>query len=107
MTKKWFFKYDPDKENEFIPGAILSEEQPENATDVEPNGFHGLPKWNESSHKWEGQSLADWLQEQKKNDIKQVDQTQQLAQLAMQVMQDNAKLTARVKALEAKEANNV
>ena len=106
MTKKWYFKYDP-KTFEFIPGAILSEEQPENTTDIEPSGVMN-PVWNSSTNSWTGQSLNDWLNSQKENTGKPVDQTQQqISQQAIQVMQDNAKLTARVKELEAKEGNNV
>lgn len=107
MTKKWYFKYDSQTFN-FIPGAILAEKQPENTTTVEPTGFYGLPKWNSSTNSWTGKSMDDYLAEQKANAKKQVDPNQQeLASLAMQVMKTNAELTARVKALEAKEANNV
>lgn len=106
MTKKWYFKYNPQT-FDFIPGAILAEEQPENTTDIEPSGVMN-PVWNPSTNSWTGQSLDDWLNNQKENTRKTVDQTQQqIAQLAIQVMQDNAKLTARVKALEEKEGNNV
>ncbi|CAK1223818.1 unnamed protein product [Fructobacillus evanidus] len=107
--KKWYFLYDSETK-ELIPGARYEEEAPENATTVEPNGFKGLPKWNESLKKWEGQSLDEWLDNQKSNTSQQVDQNQQLAKLAMkvmQLMQSNADLTARVKAFEAKEGHNV
>lgn len=107
MDKKWYFKFDPTT-FEFVPGAILADEQPENATTIEPTGFYGLPKWNPTTNSWTGQPIDDYLAEQKANYQKQVDPNQQaLASLAMQVMKTNAELTARVKALEAKEANNV
>lgn len=108
MVKKWYFKYDPEKGNEFIPGAIRAEEQPENATDVEPTGFHGFPKWNESTKKWEGELLEDWLKEQKANQGQQVDSVQtQMVQMYQSFMQQqalanarDAKNEARIKALE-------
>ena len=106
MEKKWYFKYDPQT-FEFIPGAILAEEQPENTTDIEPTGFYGLPKWNPSTNSWTGNSMDDYLAEQKANAKQPVDPQQQLANLAMQVMLTNQKLTARISALESKEAKNV
>ena len=103
----WYFKYDPNT-FVFIPGAIRADEQPDNTTTVEPTGFYGLPKWNPSTNSWTGQSMDDYLAEQKANEQKQVDPNKQaLASLAMQVMKTNAELTERVKALEAKETNNV
>lgn len=102
MTKKWYFKYDPEKGNEFIPGAILSEEQPDNATDAEPTGFRGLPKWNESAHKWEGESLEDWLNNQKESAANYVDPNQkQLSDVTQIVMKQLAQQTAEITQLKA------
>ncbi|CAK1237507.1 hypothetical protein FFRU_160070 [Fructobacillus fructosus] len=100
MEKKWYFKYNPQT-FEFIPGAILAEKQPENTTDIEPTGFYGLPKWNESDHKWEGQSLPDWLQEQKANDINQVDSDKQMLSSLMTTMM---KQEMRIQQLEAEQS---
>lgn len=100
MTKKWYFKYDPQT-FEFVPGAVLAEEQPENATDVEPTGFYGIPKWNESAHEWEGESLTDWLQEQKANDINQVDSDKQMLSSLMTTMM---KQEMRIQQLEAEQS---
>lgn len=107
MEKKWYFKYNPQT-FEFVPGAVLAEEQPDNATGVEPSGLMN-PVWNPSTNSWTGQSMDDYLAEQKANAKQQVDPNQQaLASLAMQVMKTNAALSARITALEAeKEAKNV
>ncbi|MBS9336400.1 MULTISPECIES: hypothetical protein [Fructobacillus] len=100
MEKKWYFKYDPQT-FEFIPGAILAEEQPENTTDIEPTGFYGLPKWNPSTNSWTGQSIGDYLAEQKANAKQQLDpQQQQLNTIANQLLKQNIALSQRVSALE-------
>ncbi|CAK1230070.1 unnamed protein product [Fructobacillus cardui] len=103
-TSKWYFKYDPQT-YAFIPGAV--HEQVDNSTEVEPSGLIN-PVWNPSTNSWTGQSMEDYLAEQKANAKPQVDPQQQLANLAIQVMAMNQKLNARVTALEAeKEAKNV
>lgn len=100
MTKKWYFKYNPTT-FEFIPGAIRADEQPENTTAVEPTGFYGLPKWNPSTNSWTGQSIGDYLAKQKANEKQQLDPNQAaMANLAIQLMQTNANLSARITALE-------
>ncbi|CAK1238721.1 unnamed protein product [Fructobacillus tropaeoli] len=106
--KKWWFQYDPQS-FAFVPGAILAEEQPDNTTDVEPSGVMN-PVWNPSTKTWTGESIENYLAEHKANAKQQTNPQQQLAQLSMQVMQlmrSNAELTARVKAFETKEGNNV
>ncbi|CAK1248264.1 unnamed protein product [Fructobacillus fructosus] len=100
MEKKWYFKYNPQT-FEFIPGSILAEEQPENTTDIEPTGFYGLPKWNPSTNSWTGQSIGDYLAEQKANAKQQLDpQQQQLNTIANQLLKQNIALSQRVSALE-------
>lgn len=100
MEKKWYFKYNPQT-FEFIPGAILAEKQPENTTDIEPTGFYGLPKWNPSTNSWTGQSIGDYLAEQKANAKQQLDpQQQQLNTIANQLLKQNIALSQRVSALE-------
>ncbi|CAK1233930.1 hypothetical protein [Fructobacillus cardui] len=105
MEKKWFFKFDPQT-FEFVPGAILSEEQPENTTTVEPTGLYGLPKWNPSTNSWTGKSIDEYLAEQKANAQKQVDpQQQQLAQLLQMIVSlkaDSAVNKAQIASLTAK-----
>lgn len=100
MEKKWFFKFDPQT-FEFVPGAILSEEQPENTTTVEPTGFYGLPKWNPSTNSWTGQSIENYLAEQRDNAKQQINpQQQQLNTIANQLLKQNIALSQRVSALE-------
>ncbi|MBS9334992.1 hypothetical protein LQZ24_05865 [Fructobacillus sp. M1-13] len=97
---QWYFKYNPNT-FEFIPGAIRAEEQPENTTDIEPTGFYGLPKWNPSTNSWTGQSIGDYLAEQKANAKQQLDpQQQQLNTIANQLLKQNIALSQRVSALE-------
>lgn len=102
---KWYFKYDPQT-YAFIPGAV--HEKVDNSTEIEPTGLIN-PVWNPSTNSWTGQSMEDYLAEQKKNANQNVDpQQQQLANLAIQVMAMNQKLNARITALEAeKEGKNV
>ncbi|CAK1228091.1 hypothetical protein [Fructobacillus tropaeoli] len=104
-TSKWYFKFDPQT-YAFIPGAV--HEQVDNSTDVDPAGILN-PVWNPSTNSWTGQSMEDYLAEQKANSQQNVDpQQQQVANLAIQVMAMNQKLNARITALEAeKEAKNV
>lgn len=100
MDKKWYFQYDPQT-FELVPGAILADGQPENTTDVEPTGFYGLPKWNPSTNSWTGQSMDDYLAEQRANAKQQVDtQQQQLNTIANQLLKQNIALSQRVSALE-------
>ncbi|KMK53311.1 hypothetical protein FEFB_09850 [Fructobacillus sp. EFB-N1] len=97
---QWYFKFNPTT-FEFIPGAIQSDEQPENTTTVEPTGFYGLPKWNQSTNSWTGNSMDDYLAEQKANAKQQVDtQQQQLNTIANQLLKQNIALSQRVSALE-------
>ncbi|USS92046.1 hypothetical protein [Fructobacillus americanaquae] len=102
---QWYFKYDPNT-FEFIPGAIRADEQPDNTTTVEPTGFYGLPKWNPSTNSWTGQSMNDYLAEQKANAGQQVDpQQQQLAQLLQMIVSlkaDSAMNKAQIASLTAK-----
>ncbi|CAK1245431.1 unnamed protein product [Fructobacillus tropaeoli] len=104
-TSKWYFKFDPQT-YAFIPGAV--HEYVDNSTEIEPTGLIN-PVWNPSTNSWTGQSMEDYLAEQKKNANQNVDpQQQQLANLAIQVMAMNQKLNARITALEAeKEGKNV
>ncbi|CAK1235713.1 hypothetical protein [Fructobacillus cardui] len=81
---KWYFKYDPQT-YAFIPGAV--HEQVDNSTEVEPSGLIN-PVWNPSTNSWTGQSMEDYLAEQKKNAQQQVDPNQQqLAQLLQLIVQ--------------------
>lgn len=83
-TSKWYFKYDPQT-YAFIPGAV--HEQVDNSTEVEPSGLIN-PVWNPSTNSWTGQSMEDYLAEQKKNAQQQVDPNQQqLAQLLQLIVQ--------------------
>lgn len=108
MVKKWYFKYDPEKGNEFIPGAIRAEEQPENATDVEPAGTP-FPVFNVKTQIWESDPVKlKQLEEQKAGQGQQIDPVQtQMAQMYQSFMQQqalanarDAKNEARIKALE-------
>lgn len=62
VLKNWYFKYDPQT-FEFVPGAILSAEQPDNTTAVDPSGFMN-PVWNPSTNSWTGQTYEEFAQEQ-------------------------------------------
>lgn len=101
--KQWYFKFDPQS-LEFIPGAIFADEQPDNTTNVEPTGLMN-PKWNASTNSWTGQSVNDYLAEQKTSQKTNVNSVQQqLSTIANQFLQQNIALTKRVAELEAKEA---
>ncbi|CAK1248735.1 unnamed protein product [Fructobacillus tropaeoli] len=83
-TSKWYFKFDPQT-YAFIPGAV--HEQVDNSTEIEPTGLIN-PVWNPSTNSWTGQSMADYLAEQKKNAQQNVDpQQQQLANLLQMIVQ--------------------
>jgi hypothetical protein len=97
--KKWWFQYDPQS-FVFVPGAILADERPDNATDVEPSGVMN-PVWNPSTQTWAGDSIENYLAEQSANAKQQVNQQQQqLNTIANQLLKQNIALSQRVSALE-------
>ena len=96
-TSKWYFKFDPQT-YAFISGAV--HEQVDNSTEIEPTGLIN-PVWNPSTNSWTGQSMVDYLAEQKANAKQQVDtQQQQLNTIANQLLKQNIALSQRVSALE-------
>lgn len=100
---KWYFKFDPTT-FAFIPGAIRAEEQPENTTTVEPSGLIN-PVWNPNTISWTGQSMDDYLAEQRANQPKVVDSNQQALNATANVLL--TRLIAqdkRIAELESKEA---
>lgn len=101
----WFYKYDPQTK-ELVPGAIYSDEQPNNSTAVDPAGVM-FPIWSAEKGAWlsDEKKLAAFNEQagQKKADPVQA----QMAQMYQIFMQQqalanvrDAKNEARIKALE-------
>jgi hypothetical protein len=96
-TSKWYFKYDPQT-YAFIPGAV--HEQVDNSTEIEPSGLIN-PVWNPATNSWTGQSIGNYLAEQRDNAKQQINpQQQQLNTIANQLLKQNIALSQRVSALE-------
>ncbi|GIC69555.1 hypothetical protein [Fructobacillus tropaeoli] len=84
-NKTWFFEFDAT--TKAYTRAVYAATQPENTTSIDPNGVMN-PVWNQSDNKWDGQSIDDYLAEQKKNAQQNVDpQQQQLANLLQMIVQ--------------------
>ncbi|KMK52667.1 hypothetical protein FEFB_16050 [Fructobacillus sp. EFB-N1] len=100
-TSKWYFKFDPQT-YAFIPGAV--HEHVDNSTEIEPTGLIN-PVWNPSTNSWTGQSIDDYLAEQKANAKQHVDPQQQALNATANVLL--TRLIAqdkRIAELESKEA---
>ncbi|GAO99825.1 hypothetical protein [Fructobacillus ficulneus] len=98
--KQWYFKFDPATK-EFIPGAVFTEEQPDNSTTVDPaTSGYIEPTWNGSA--WTGTVTREqWVQQQQAQQQSTPDPyQQQISTVANQLLKQNITLSQRVAVLE-------
>lgn len=98
--KQWYFKFDPATK-EFIPGAVFTDEQPENSTTVDPALSNYIDaKWDGSA--WTGtKTYEQFFKEQKEQQQSTPDPyQQQISTVANQLLKQNITLSQRVAVLE-------
>ncbi|CAK1254422.1 hypothetical protein [Fructobacillus cardui] len=88
--KQWYFKFDPATK-EFIPGAVFTDEQPENSTTVDPATSEYIDaKWDGSA--WTGTVTREqWLQQQQSQQTQVPDVQKQIADLYVRVLNQELK----------------
>ncbi|WP_059394268.1 hypothetical protein [Fructobacillus tropaeoli] len=105
-NKTWFFEFDATTKS--YTRAVYAATKPENTTSIDPNGVIN-PVWNPSTNSWIGQSIDDYLAEQKANAKQQVDPVQKqmasIVQMLVAQKADNMALKSQIATLSKQGGN--
>lgn len=118
MDDKWYYTFDPVTKK--YTGAVLSNNAPENATLVEPQGIIDTPIYDEKLGQWSGMTIEEYQKigidldpgktaEELISDLTQKFAVSQLAQIKLNatLVQQNAELVKQVADLQSeKETTN-